>query len=238
MYGWRARCGLILPVDNTVMEPELNGLGIPGVSFHVARLTTSERDQMPQQGMEIAPIYGEMGVDAVVYACAETSFLGGIDANQVIIERITESTGLPAVTATWAMVLALRHISAQRIALVTPYAPERGQVMEDFLGRCGMTVSSSTHRDFHIGSSDPREWYETNIQPPEVAYRMVRELGPSDVDAVLISATNFRTFEVIEELEADLGLPVISCNQAILWWLGHELKLDAMPPFGRLGQPG
>jgi maleate isomerase len=236
MYGWRARCGLILPVDNTVMEPELYGLAIPGVSFHAARLNTTERSRMPEQGMDLAPLFDEMGVDAVVYACAETSFLGGIDANRVIIDRISAATSLPAVTATWAMVLALRHVSASRIALVTPYTEPRGRVMEEFLGRSGIEVAVSRHRDFHAGSADAREWYETNSQPPSTAYRMVRELGPAGVDAVLISATNFRTFEIVEPLERDLGVPVISCNQAILWWLGSELKLDGVPPFGSLGR--
>ena len=236
MYGWRARCGLIIPVDNTVMEPELYGLAIPGVSFHSARLTTTERTRMPEQGMELAPLFVEMGVDAVVYACAETSFLGGVDANTVIIDRISSSTGLPAVTATWAMVLALRGLSAARIALATPYTAERGKVMEEFLRRSGVEVVASQHRDFHAGSDDPREWYETNTQPASTAYRMVRELAPTNVDAVLISATNFRTFEIVEPLEKDLGIPVISCNQAILWWLGKELKLDGIPPFGTLGR--
>ena len=234
MYGWRARCGLIVPLDNTVMEPELYSLAIPGVSYHVARLTTTERGQMPQQGMEIAAGFSEMGVDAVVYACAETSFLNGVDANQVISERIAAETGLPAVTATSAMVLALRHLSAARVALVTPYTEPRGKVMEEFLARSGIEVAASRHRDFHQGSSDPREWYETNIQPPQTAYQMVRDLDLDGADAVLISATNFRTFEVVEQLERDLGVPVVSCNQAILWWLGSTLRLDDVPPFGRL----
>lgn len=236
MYGWRARCGLIVPLDNAVIEPELASLQLPGISFHTARLTTGDRAAMPQQGMELAPIFHEIGAAAVVYACAETSFLGGTDANDVIIECIQQGAGVPAVTATSAMVLALRHLGAVRIALVTPYPAERGRVMEEFLGRSGFAVQSSSHRDFHAGSSDTREWYETNMQPPSVAYQLVSELNPRGVDAVLISATNFRTFEVIEQLEADLGLPVVSCNQAILWWLGDALGLSGLPPFGRLGR--
>jgi maleate cis-trans isomerase len=230
MYGWRARCGLILPVDNTVMEPELYGLGLEGVSFHSARLTTSDRQRMPQQGVEIARVFPEMGVDAVVYACAETSFLGGVDANRVVIEGIESATGLPAVTATWAMVAALRRLALRRISLVTPYPDTSGRAMEEFLQRCEFDVVASRHTEFRAGPDDPGDWYQTNLQPPQVAYRLARELAEVDAEGVLISATNFRTLEVIAALEADLHRPVVTCNQAIVWWLLDRLGLDARVP--------
>jgi maleate cis-trans isomerase len=191
---------------------------------------------MPEQGTQVARIFPEMGVDAVVYACAETSFLGGVDRNQVVIEEIERSTSLPAVTATWAMVLALRHLGLARVALVTPYTEERGAVMEAFLERCGVSIARRRHKDFQVGSDDERDWYHTNLQPPQVAYRLARELGVDGADAVLVSATNFRTLEMIDSLERDLGVPVVTCNQAILWWLSQALRLGALGGPGRLLQ--
>jgi maleate cis-trans isomerase len=235
MYGWRARVGLIIPADNTVMEPELYGLDLPGISFHVARLTTWKRDEMPACGISLAPLFREMGVDAVVYACAETSFLGGVDANRVIIDQIQQASGLPTITATWAMVEALRAMSLTRIGLVTPYTAPRGAVMEEFLGRNGITVAASHHHDFHAGSDDPREWYPTNIQPPHVVYRLVRALPREGIEGYLLSATNFRTLDVVDQLERDLGVPVVSCNQSIIWWIHRALGLAGpVPGLGRL----
>lgn len=226
MYGWRARIGLIVPLDNAVIEPELYGLGLDGVSFHSSRLTTVARDLMPTQGVELARSLPELGVDAIVYACAETSFLGGIDANQSIIERIEEVAGVPAITATWAMTMALRHLQASRIALLTPYTAARGTVMEEFL-RCNeMAVVSRIHHEFRSDPDERREWYETNLQPAHVAYRLARTLDASNADAVLISATNFRTLDVLDALERDLGRPVVSCNQAILWWCLDRLGIQ------------
>lgn len=226
MYGWRARVGLILPADNTVMEPELYGLGLEGVSFHTARLATWQREEMPAAGIELAPVFAEMGVDAVVYACAETSFLGGTDANQFIIDEIERRVGLPTITATWAMVEALRSLDLVTIGLVTPYTVARGEVMEDFLERSGIHVASRIHHDFNETIRDRREWYPTNTQPPHVAYRLVRDVATDGMDGYLLSATNFRTLDSVARLERDVGTPVISCNQAIVWWLYKRLGLS------------
>jgi maleate isomerase len=234
-YGARGRVGLILPADNAVIEPELAELPLDGVSFHVARIPTTNRDEMPERGIEASRIFVEMDCRAIVYACAETSFLGGIDANSVIIERIKEATGVPAITATWVMVEGLRALGVKKIGLVTPYVASRGQVMEEFLQRSGIEVIASTHRDFHEAVDDPREWLETNAQPPETSHSMVRGLGAVQADGYLISATNFATLRGLGALEESMGRPVVSTNQAIVWWasrtLGAPLNLSG---YGRL----
>ena len=227
MFGWRARIGLLLPMDNAVMEPELYSLGLEGVSFHGARLATIERSEMPADGVRLSRVFVEMAASAVVYACAETSFLQGVDANRWIAEAIERETGLPALTATGAMVEALRALGVSRIGLVTPYTPERTVIMQEFLGRMGFTTVAAESRDFAVGSCDAREWYETNRQPGWTAYEMARKAAVPGAEALVISATNFRTLDVIAALEEDTGLPVISTNQAILWAVLGRLGVAA-----------
>ncbi len=54
---------------------------------------------------------------------------------------------------------------------------------------------------------------------PEETYRLAREVVRSapKADGILISCGNLRSFEAIEPLETDTGLPVITSNQAGLW---------------------
>ena len=52
---------------------------------------------------------------------------------------------------------------------------------------------------------------------PEEVYRHARELDSSDADAIFLSCTNLRTIAVLEELERDLGKPVVSAIQASFW---------------------
>lgn len=216
-YGWRARLGFILPMDNAVLEPEFYGLRLRGVASYVARMTTDKKERMPENGIELSGTFAELGVNAVGYACAETSFLRGEDANVTIAREIEERTGYPAVTATSAMVEALRELGVARIALAAPYREASARALGEYLEGAGIQVVSTVTRDFSEGSPDPREWYETNLQPPTTAYRMARDADRGEADAVLIAATNLRTFEIIADLERDLGKPVVSSNTALLW---------------------
>ena len=69
-----------MPADNVVIEPELAEVPLDGISFHVARIPTTVREEMPVRGIEAARIFVEIDCRAIVYACAESSFLGGLDA--------------------------------------------------------------------------------------------------------------------------------------------------------------
>jgi maleate isomerase len=57
----------------------------------------------------------------------------------------------------------------------------------------------------------------------------------ADVDAYLMSCTNIRSVEIIDELERRLGRPVITSNQATLWYCLRACRLrDVLPGLGRL----
>lgn len=236
MYGWRSRIGLLLPMDNAVMEPELNNVkGIDGIHFYGARLSTDQRENMPENGIELSKVFSELGTDIIVYSCAETAFLKGVDGNAYISKKITELTNQPAVTAMSSMVEALQHLNIDKISLVTPYTEHRTEIMSDFFERMGIGVRGVESQDFSLKSNDKREWYECNTQPPRVAYQMAKKANTKESQAIVISATNFRTFEIISELEEDTGKPVITTNQAILWSVFNKLNLNiTLPQYGRL----
>lgn len=215
----RARIGLILPMDNAVLEPEFCALGLPRVTAHAVRLSTDQRPEMPQQGIELSSVFTELGVDAVGYACAETSFLGGVDENHRIGGEIARHTGVPAVTAIASMVEALEALGAARIAVAAPYRPASAESLSDYLEATGFSLLRMHHRDFSEEVDDPREWYATNRQPPEVAADMARAADHPDADAVVIAATNLRSLDVLSELERTLRKPVISTNSALIWAL-------------------
>jgi maleate isomerase len=236
MYGWRARVGLLLPMDNAVMEPELNSVsGLEGISFYGARLNTFQREDMPNNGIELSKVFNELGTDVIVYSCAETAFLKGVDGNQYISKKIEELTDQPAITAMSSMVEAANFLNLKKVSLVTPYTNERTDVMIDFFKRMGIEVKGVASEDFVTRSKDPREWYECNVQPPFTAYQMAKQADHAESEAIIISATNFRTFEIIEKLEEDLGKPVITTNQAILWSVFQKLNLQTkVPGLGKL----
>ena len=55
-------------------------------------------------------------------------------------------------------------------------------------------------------------------QEVEPLYAQIRAACPAEADGVLIAGTGFRCVAILEVLEQDLKRPVISANQASLWY--------------------
>jgi maleate isomerase len=70
---------------------------------------------------------------------------------------------------------------------------------------------------------------------PEVWIELGRENKDSRADAYLVSCTAVRSAEVIDELELELGRPVVTSNQAITWHCLRKAGIqDKVPGFGAL----
>ncbi len=229
MYGWRGRIGLIVPSSNTTMEEELRRALPDGVSLHVARVklrkvTVEELQRMEEYVEAAADTLADAGVGIIAYGCTTGSLVGGVGYDEKIAKKIEEVAGVRAVATATAVVEALRHLRVESIAVATPYIDEVNKKEEEFLRDSGFNVVSM------IGLG-----IESNIeigrQAPEVAYRLGRAADHRDAEALFISCTNFRTFEILEALEMDLGKPVISSNSATLWMVLRELRISE-PIFG------
>ncbi len=59
----------------------------------------------------------------------------------------------------------------------------------------------------------PRQWVETTL-----------DNARDEADGYFLSCTNTTQIEAIEELEAALGKPVVSSNQAVLWGAIKRLR--------------
>lgn len=235
VFGWRARVGLVLPADNAVAEPELYSLNLPGISFHGVRLSATDHTQMREQAVEAASVFAEMGVDVAVYACAETSFNAGGGNRERLAEVIAQASGVPVTTATSATLEAVAALRLKRLAVVTPYSAASGELFEETLREHSIDVTRAVHRDFREGSGDPREWFATNRQPAHTVYDMVRGVVTKDADGVVISSTNLCTLPLLDQAEADIGKPIVSSNQSIVWWCLRELGIKApVPGYGEL----
>lgn len=235
MYGWRSRIGLLLPLDNAVIEPEFAGLCPEGTNAFTIRLDTAHRPDMPAAGVRASAGFNELDVDVVGYACAETSFLDGEDVNDWLQRGISETTGRPSVTATTAMATALTALGVRSLAVAAPYPEASMRALTTYLDARAVDVVSAVARDYSTTSKDPRDWWQTNREQPSEAYRLARSADHAAAEAVFIAATNLRSVEIIEQLRRDLGKPVLSSNTAMLWWLLRASGVhDDMPALGAL----
>jgi maleate isomerase len=219
-YGYRARVGLVYIASSVVMEPECYSMAPRGVSIHTARVHLEEVtvEGLSRLGREhraetlkATRLLAEAPLHSIVFACTSGSFIGGPGYDREIVAAMAEvSNGIPVTTTTTAAVHALGSLGMRHIALFTPYPRSLGDRAAEYFEQQGHPVVAAEH----LGIHDDREIGEVT---PALVYDRVRLLGQKDVDGVFISCTNLRKLAILEDLERDLGRPVVSAIQASFW---------------------
>ena len=144
----------------------------------------------------------------VGYACTAGSFVSGLAGERALVEAML-ATGIPAaVTTSGAVVSALHALGVARVAVATPYDEAITALLVGFLEEAGVAVTGTRHLGLHSAI-----W----TVPREVTCDLVRRSWTEDCDAVFVSCTNLATYDAIADLEAELGVPVVSANQATMW---------------------
>lgn len=230
MYASIGRIGMIIPADNAVMEPDFHRMVPQGVSTHVARLHKCPRPEMPKAALPLAATLVHTRVNMVGYMCAASSFALGIEGNEALCRDLTEASGgLPSFTATTVMVEALRAVRARRVSVLSPHPPEIAQLLTRYLEQSGFVVTSMQALGLPIA--------DINDSTPEQIHAEIRKMDIAGADSIFVAATNFRAIDVVDKVESETGLPVVTSNQAAIWkglaLLGFH---GGRPGFGRLLQ--
>lgn len=225
MYGWRARIGLIVPSANTVNEPEFQKTAPSGVSVHSARMlheTASVENQstMIDKSLNLAERLTTANVDVVVFGCTTGSLVRGAGYEEEVESKISEAAGgIPAVATAASINRAFDALGVDSLGIATPYPESLNDREAEYLKDSGYDVVEID--GLGINSAEPK-----GDVTPEEAYDHGRLVNGPDVDCVFISCTNYRTFEIIKALEADIGKPVVTSNQATLWDALRTVSVD------------
>jgi len=233
--GHRVRIGLIALPDDQTIEHELRMIfDLPGVACFVNRLPCAAAitpDSLKAMESEITRaarlILPEVSVNVMAYGCTSGSLFIGPEKVHAQIHkahpRAVCTTPIEAATA------AFSALGVRSMALITPYADEINQRLRNHLRQNRFEVPV-------MGSwNEPIDSRVACITPESIR-KVVLELGSFDhVDTVFISCTSLRALGLIQELESQLGKPVISSNQALGWHCLRLAGLNAqLPQFGRL----
>ncbi|NIH85300.1 maleate cis-trans isomerase family protein [Amycolatopsis granulosa] len=163
---------------------------------------------------------------AIAYACTACSFVRGAAGERALRAAMTSWGARHALTTSGAVVDALRSVGARRVAVVHPYAPAVGRRLQAYLTEHGFQTTRTTGFALTVDEVPA-------VQPDEVA-DLIREGDTPTADAVFVSCTGLPTYETITPLEAELGKPVITANQATMWALLRAAGTKATGPGQRL----
>lgn len=162
------------------------------------------------------------------YACTSGSFVRGV-AGERELTAAMRSAGTPgAVTTSGALLDALEHLGVKRLAVATPYHVSLTRPLEDFLAEAGIGLAGSAH----LGLTS-----EIWTVPYDTTADLVRRADRPEAEAVFVSCTNLATYDLIADLEAELGKPVVTANQVTMWAALRAIGRSAVGPGQRLLQP-
>ena len=237
VYGTRAKLGLIVPPTNTANEAEWNAMTPRGITVHAARMplhvdTTSAagkqalRDDVRRYASDLAQI----GPDVIAYGCTAGSMTHPVSA---LPEYMSDVTRRRCITTAQAIIEALRALGARRVAVATPYHDALNDHEADFLKAHGIEPVSV--RGLGYGANGIEEYRNIARITPDEVFEHARLADCPNADAVLLSCTDLATLGVIERLEAALGKPVTSSNQATFWLALRRAGIpDRFEFYGRL----
>jgi maleate isomerase len=154
--------------------------------------------------------------DAVGYGCTSGTTMIGAEA---VARMLRHGVETPMVTdPLTAALAALRALDVQRLGLVTPYVESIATPVRDAFVQAGFAVGET------LTFGEKVEARVARIAPASI--KAAARAAAKGAQAVFLSCTNLRTLDIIDDLEAELGLPVISSNQVLAW---HMAEATAAP---------
>jgi len=232
MYGWRAKIGLISPMSENA-EHAFHIYAPEGVSFASTKInfpgpTPEGLTILTDRLEETAAMYRDYDVDLVVFGCTSGSCIKGVGWDQECVRRIERASGHPGLTTSTAVLEAFRALGTKKAAVLTPYPEETNAAEKKFLEDNGLEVTSITG----VGFNRTGEFAHSG---KHFLYREAKKLKTEGAEVFFLSCMGLATMELIQILEEDLGMPVITSHQASLWaCLRHSRVHDKLPGLWKL----
>ena len=229
-YG---RIGLVALATDFNSEQDLRRMFPEGVEMFTNRVLNANpvtmenlRNMAGDISRAASGILPTIDLDAMIYGCTSGTVANGAQNIEKLIQK--NNPGVAVTNPVTAALAAFEHFSAKRISILTPYTRDVNDEMANYFNQQGIEVLNIA------GFGYDNDLEMTCISPAAIATAAL-DVCRDDADLLFISCTAIRTSVVIDQIEKDLGKPVVSSNQALVW---HSLKLinytSAVPGYGAL----
>jgi maleate isomerase len=239
MYGYRARIGCCSPPFVTeVFCSEFYKMAPPGVTLMITTLAvrslTSEstKDQMAEshaKSLDAAKTMARAGADVVVLGGNPINQSRGVENLDDICATLSREIGTKVVTSTHAQTHALRALGARKVATVQPFVAEINSDHEALMRNLGVEAAGMVACGYTVE--------DLGRVPGELAITLARQVKHEhpEADTIHHSCAHWATAHAIDQIERELGVNVMTSQQAIFWkalrTAGVNDKIDG---FGRL----
>jgi maleate isomerase len=194
-------------------------LAPPNVSVHFTRMVAHgavgahegleerSREQIAHVAENVA-LLAMVQPRVIVLAHTATSAILGKAGEAELVANMTREHGIPFITAFGAVLAALAHLGVRRVALGTPYGADSTAQTKAHLEANGIEVVS------HGRLENVKNIY---VETAARARALARRIDVPAAQAVFLSGLGMPTIATLEDMERDLGKPVVSAAAAMMW---------------------
>jgi maleate isomerase len=148
-------------------------------------------------------------LDIAVFGCTSGAMALG---SETVRAALTQ--GRPALKVTDPVSAALRalgRLNCRRVALLTPYIGEVNAMVGQFLTANGLELRATGY--FPLVDDNGR----ARVTESSFLVAALQLTADPAVEALFVSCTALRTAGLVDRLEAAIGRPVVTSNQAVAW---------------------
>lgn len=218
------RALVVVPANNTTMEPELRTYCPTIGEFAVARVPrparTLVKDDIPAyraSTLQATEPFADKPFDIVIYGCTAAGFLAGPQGDNDISQALSKRFGVDTVTTAGAMVHVLQHEKAKCVDVVTPYLDSVNEGLMVCLNAGGIDVNVLD--SFHCQTTA-----ELGTIKSEQVLALARATATPKGQAMFIACSQLPTLDIIPTLRRELKRPVWSSIQATAWAVLSKLS--------------
>lgn len=218
------RFGLVILATDMTIEGDGARLMPPDTQLHVTRIafdnpTTEEnlRRTGPRLRAAVDLLVPGIPLAGIGFGCTS--------ASAVLGDRIEALAGgrAPVTTPAGAALRGFSALGLDRVALMTPYLAATTDLVGDHFEAHGVQVL----RRSSMGHADDRDM--ARLGDAEIL-EMAEDSDHPEAQALFMSCTALPALDLIDELEARLGKPVLTANQALFWAMLDQAAIPATGP--------
>lgn len=232
----RARLGLVSLASDYTVEHEFQLVlrHLPGVALYVTRVMNDPvitpdslaamADRLTDAAATLLP--GDL-VDAIAYGCTSASMIIGPERVAELVNSAKPDT--PVANPISSALSAFEALGVRKVGVLTPYTADVNAGIQRFIEAAGYAVP------VFASFNEPSDTVVAAFTPASLRTAILTLADTAPVDGIFVSCTSIRLLDQIETLEADLGLPVTSSNQALIWQTLRKAGVgDSLPGLGQL----
>ncbi len=224
----RVLLGMLTPSSNTILEPVTTKMiaDIAEASVHFGRFKVTEIALSEQALAQFDPT--EILVGAELLSHAKVQSIGwsgtaagwrGFAADEDLCQKITAHTGIAACTSVLALNEILALTQVRTLGIVSPYTDDVQQkIIQNYIN-----IGIDPAGDAHLGIRDNFSFSEVTA---DQLREMCRQVAKAKPEAIAVYCTNLAGAPLVEEMEAELGIPIYDTIATVTWKALKQCHID------------